>query len=67
MKCVLNITSRIFIWRYTYVYMSTYIGIRVILINLISTTFITETFNMVTTSNSSDMVYSQHLLMFHNI
>ena len=47
--------------------MSTYISIRVILINLVSTTFITETFNTVTTSNSSDMVYSQHLLMFHNI
>ena len=45
--------------------MSTYISIRVILINLVGTTFNTETFNMVTTFISSDMVYSQHLLELH--
>ena len=47
--------------------MSTYISIRIILIDLVGTTFITETFNMVTTINSLDMVYSQHLSVLHNI
>ena len=49
--------------------MSTYISIRIILqlIDFVGMTFITETFNTVTTINSSDMVYSQHLLVLHNI
>ena len=47
--------------------MSTHISIRIVLIDLVETTFITETFNTVTTINSLDMVYSQHSLVLHNI
>ena len=44
--------------------MSTYISIRIILIEI---TFITEIFNMVTTIKRLDMIYSQESLVSHNI
>ena len=42
-------------------------SIKVILTDLVDTTFITKTLNMVTTINNLDMVYSQHLSTFINI
>ena len=47
--------------------MSTYISIRIVLIDEVETTFITETFNTVTTINRSDMIYSQYSLVSCNI
>ena len=44
--------------------MSTYISIRIILVEI---TFITETFNTITTINRLDMIYSQHLSVSYNI
>ena len=44
--------------------MSTYISIRIILVEI---TFITETFNTITTINRLDMIYSQHSSVSYNI
>ena len=44
--------------------MSTYVSIRIIVIEI---TFITEIFNTVMTIKSSDMIYSQDSLVSHNI
>ena len=44
-----------------------YISIRIVLIDQVETTFITETFSMVTTINRLDMIYSQHSSVSYNI
>ena len=46
--------------------MNTYISIRIVLIDYVETTFITETFDTVTIISRLDMIYSQHSSVIHN-